>query len=152
MRNSGMALMAALATMLTVPALAATEKGTADEAIAMTRKAVAFLSKEGPDAALTAFTGKDPRFNDRDLYVIVYGQDGKCLAHGANPKLVGKDLIENQDTDGKFYIRERVEAAKSKSSFWLDYKFTNPTTKKIEPKSTYCETSTDKIVCVGIYK
>jgi len=141
-----------LAGLASAPALAAGEKGTADEAVAMTRKAVAFLAKEGPDAAFAAFTGKDARFTDRDLYVIVYSQDGKCLAHGANPKLVGKDLIENQDTDGKFYIRERVEMARAKPSFWQDYKFTNPATKKIEPKSTYCETATDKIVCVGIYK
>lgn len=153
MRRSGMAVVATvLAGLAFTPALAAGEKGTADEAIAMTRKAVAFLAKEGPDAAFAAFTGRDARFSDRDLYVIVYGQDGKCLAHGANPKLVGKDLSENQDTDGKFYIRERIEMARAKPSFWQDYKFTNPTTKKIEPKSTYCETAGDKIVCVGIYK
>jgi len=148
-----MAFVAAMTVVLaSMPALAAGEKGTADEAVAMTHKATAFLAKEGPDAAFAAFTGKDPRFTDRDLYVIVYDLDGKCLAHGANPKLVGKDLIENQDTDGKFYIRERVELARSKPSFWQDYKFTNPSTKKIEPKSTYCEKATDKIVCVGIYK
>ena len=26
-----------------------------------------------------------------------------------------------------------------KGTFWQDYKFTNPTTQKIEPKSMYCE-------------
>lgn len=152
MRRSSVALIVAIAAGLVLPAQAAGEKGTVGEAIAMTRKAAAFLAKEGPEAAYSAFTGKDPRFVDRDLYVIVYDRNGKCLAHGANPKLVGKDLVENQDADGKFYVRERVEAAKTRSSFWQDYKFTNPTTKRIEPKSTYCETSSDKIVCVGIYK
>lgn len=152
MRHSTIALIAVMLAGLASPALAAGEKGTADEAIAMTHKATAFLAKEGPETAFAAFTGKDPRFVDRDLYVTVYDREGKCLAHGANPKLVGKDLIENQDTDGKFYIRDRIETAKTKASFWLDYKFTNPTTKKIEPKSTYCETVADKIVCVGIYK
>ncbi|WP_039851981.1 cache domain-containing protein [Magnetospirillum fulvum] len=152
MKHSTIALLAVMLAGLASPALAAGEKGTADEAIAMTRKATAFLAKEGPETAFAAFTGKDPRFVDHDLYVIVYDREGKCLAHGANPKLVGKDLIENQDTDGKFYIRDRVEAAKTKASFWQDYKFTNPTTKKVEPKSTYCETTADKIVCVGIYK
>lgn len=152
MRRSGIALIVTMVVGLAGPALAAGEKGTADEAVAMTRKATSFLAKEGPDAAFAAFTGKDPRFVDRDLYVIVYDREGKCLAHGSNPKLVGKDLIENQDTDGKFYVRERVETAKTKTSFWQDYKFSNPTTKKVEPKSTYCETAGDKIVCVGIYK
>jgi cytochrome c len=42
--------------------------------------------------------------------------------------------------------------AKSKGTFWQDYKFTNPTTKKIEPKAMYCEKLDDAVVCGGIYK
>lgn len=143
---------AALAVLIsTAPALAA-EHGTADEAVAMTRKAVAYIKETGTEKAYGEITAKDPRFAERDLYVIVYDVQGKCLAHGANPKLVGKDLIENQDTDGKFYVKERVELAKTKASFWQDYKFTDPMTKKIEPKQTYCERLADTVVCVGIYK
>jgi signal transduction histidine kinase len=78
--------------------------------------------------------------------------NGNCLAHGANTKLVGKNLLENQDTDGKFYIKDRVTLAQTKQSFWQDYKFTNPTTRKVEPKSTYCESNAGIIVCVGFYK
>lgn len=139
-------------TVAACPAFAAGERGTADEAVAMTKKAVAAIAKEGVDNIYAAITAKDARFIDRDLYVIVYDMTGKALAHGANPKLVGKDLIENQDTDGKFYVKERVELAKTKATFWQDYKFTNPTTKKIEPKSTYCEKVAETVVCVGIYK
>lgn len=35
----------------------------------------------------------DRTFKDRDPYVIVCDLTGKHLAHGANAKLVGKDLI-----------------------------------------------------------
>lgn len=144
---------AATAAFLTIStAQAQDSKGTAPEAIAMTKKAVAAIKAEGADKVYAAISAKEPRFVDRDLYVIVYDMTGKCLAHGANAKLVGKDLIENQDTDGKFYIKERVELAKSKAEFWQDYKFTNPTTKKIEAKSTYCEKLGDTVACVGIYK
>lgn len=147
-----MLLAAAAVALAAAPALAAGDKGTADEAVAMAKKAVAAIAKDGAPATYGAITAKDPRFVDRDLYVIVYDMNGKCLAHGANPKLPGKDLIENQDTDGKFYIKERVELAKTQASFWQDYKFTNPTTKKIEPKSTYCERTGETVACVGIYK
>ena len=133
-------------------ALAAGDKGTAEEAVAMAKKAVTAIKGEGAEKVYTAITNKDPRFVDRDLYVIVYDNTGTPLAHGANSKLVGKNLIENQDTDGKYYVKERVDLAKSKATFWQDYKFTNPTTKKIEPKSTYCERDGDTVVCVGIYK
>ena len=80
------------------------------------------------------------------------GLDGMVYAHGANEKMVGKNLIDLKDVDGKAFVRERVELAKAKPSFWQDYKFTNPETKKIEPKSMYCERLDETIVCGGIYK
>jgi cytochrome c len=91
-------------------------------------------------------------FVDRDLYITVYDLTGKCVAHGANAKLIGKDLSDSQDVDGKYFVKERVELAKAKQSFWQEYKFTNPVTKKIEPKEMYCERLDDVAVCGGIYK
>lgn len=140
------------AAMMTGFSAYAAEQGTADEAIAMTKVAVGHIKAAGPDKAYADITAKDPRFNDRDLYVIVYDLQGKCLAHGANAKLVGKDLLENQDADGKFYVKERVEKARIGTPFWQEYKFTDPVTRKVEPKVTYCERLNDTAVCVGIYK
>ena len=48
--------------------------------------------------------------------------------------------------------KERVELAQSKGTFWQDYKFTNPVSKKIEPKQMYCEKLDDAVVCGGVYK
>jgi len=145
-------VVAVLAAMTVGVSAHAAEQGTADEAVTMTKRAVAHIKSAGPEKAYAEIIAKDPRFNDRDLYVIVYDLQGKCVAHGANPKLVGKDLLENQDADGKFYVKERVEKAKAGAPFWQDYKFTDPVTRKIEPKSTYCERLNDTAVCVGIYK
>lgn len=130
----------------------AAEVGTADEAVAMVKRAVGDITASGTDKVYAAITAKDPRYADRDLYVIVYGLDGKCLAHGLNPKLVGKDLIGLLDTDGKAFVKERIDQAKAKASFWQDYKFTDPITHKVQPKSTYCERLNETAVCVGIYK
>jgi signal transduction histidine kinase len=66
--------------------------------------------------------------------------------------MIGKNLIDLKDVDGKAFVKERVEMGKAKSSFWQDYKFTNPLNKKIEPKSMYCERLDDTVVCGGIYK
>lgn len=143
---------AALVAGLAYPALGAGEFGTKDEAIAMVNKAVAFIKKEGADKAYGEFTNKNPQFVDRDLYVVVFNMKGGVLAHGANQKMVGKDLAEAQDVDGKFYIKERLTLASSKATFWQDYKFTNPVTKKIEPKEMYCEKYSETLVCAGVYK
>ena len=61
-------------------------------------------------------------------------------------------LIDLKDIDGKPFIKERVDMAKTQASFWQDYKFTNPTTKKIEPKTMYCERLDQTVVCGGVYK
>lgn len=144
--------MFALVAMVASPAFAAGDKGTADEAVALVKKAATAIKAEGAEKVYAAITAKDPRFIDRDLYVFAYDLDANCLAHGANPKMVGRNTIDTQDTDGKFYIKERMDLAKVKPSFWQDYKFPNPITKMIEPKSAYCERLNDNILCVGIYK
>jgi cytochrome c len=130
----------------------AAESATADEAVAMVKKGVSFIKASGRDKAYAEFTSKQSQFRDRDLYLVVYGLDGKVWAHGQNEKMVGKVVIDLKDVDGKEFVRERVELAKAKPNFWQDYKFTNPMTKKIEPKRMYCERLDDTAVCGGIYK
>ena len=125
---------------------------TADEAIAMVKKGVAYIKAEGIEKGYAEITNKQGRFVDRDLYLVVYGLDGTVLAHGANDKMVGKNLIDLKDIDGKAFVKERVELGQTKSSFWQDYKFTDPLTKKVEPKTTYCERLDATVVCGGIYK
>ena len=135
----------------TLPALAA-DRGSKDEAVAMVKKAVALIKADGKDKAFAAIG--DPAnasFHDRDLYIYVYDMNGVTLAHGNNPKMVGKNLIELKDIDGKAFVKERVEMGKAKPHFWQDYKFTNPETKKIEPKQMYCERLNETVVCGGIY-
>ena len=112
------------------------DRGTKPEAIAMVKKAIAYITANGAAKAYADITAKDAAFHDRDLYVVVYDAAGKCLAHGNNAKLAGKDLIDAQDADGVYYVKDRVALLKTKSSFWQDYKFSDPITKKIEPKST----------------
>ena len=128
------------------------EFATKDEATAMVKKAVAFIGKEGAEKAYAAFDSKSGGFTDRDLYIVVYGLDGKVLAHGANAKLIGKNLIDATDVDGKPFVKERVELAKKQPNFWQDYKFVNPVTKKIEPKQMYCQRVGETAVCGGVYK
>ena len=130
----------------------ADEGASPAEATAMVKKGVAFIKAQGKDKGYAEVSSKTSQFKDRDLYLVVYGLDGTVRAHGANEKMIGKNLIDLKDVDGKAFVKERVELAASKGTFWQDYKFTNPTNKKIEPKSMYCEKLDDTAVCGGIYK
>jgi cytochrome c len=123
-----------------------------DEAVAMVKKGIAAVVAMGPEKAYAEFSNPAGKWVDRDLYLVVFRLDGTTLAHGANAKQVGVNVIDRKDVDGKEFVRERMETAKVKPTFWQDYKYTNPTTKKIEPKTMYCEKQADTVVCGGIYK
>lgn len=136
-----------------MPAAFAADGGaTQADAISKVKEAVGFIKTNGAEKGYEEVSSENSQFKHLDLYVVVYGLDGVVRAHGANKKMVGKNLIDLKDVDGKAFVRERVELGKAKSSFWQDYKFTNPQTKKIEPKAMYCERLDDSVVCGGIYK
>ena len=129
-------------------------KGTAAEATAMVQKAIAHIKKAGREKAFADFDNKAGIFTDRDLYVVVYDMKGKVLAHGANEKMIGKDVIELRDSDGKYFVKERVEMMSKgpEAKGWQDYKFMNPVTRQIEPKQMYLQRYEDLIIGCGIYK
>jgi cytochrome c len=146
---------AAILLAIGFPALAQDKsKGTSAEATAMVHKAIDHIKKVGREKAFADFSSKKAPWVDRDLYVVVYDMKGKVLAHGANEKMIGKDVIELRDNEGKFFVKERIEMM-SKSptaSGWQDYKFMNPVSRQIEPKSMYIQRYEDVIVGCGIYK
>lgn len=134
--------------------IAAEDKGTSEQAQAMVKKAVAHFKSAGKEKAFTDFSDPaDKKFHDRDLYVMVYDLNGVNAAHGANPKLIGKNLIELKDAGDKFIIKEMIKTATSgKGSGWVEYKWPNPVSKALESKSTYVEKVDNYFVGVGIYK
>jgi cytochrome c len=115
-------------------------------------RAVARIKAVGAQKAYQDFTEGGPGFRDRDLCVVVYDLTGRVLAHDRNPRMVGNNLIGMADAEGKPFVKERIELASTKEKFWQDYKFSDPVTKTILPKSTYCERREATAVCVGIYK
>ena len=143
---------AACVLALHIPVLAADDRGTAAEATALVQRAAEYLKANGPAKSYAAFNDTAGQFKDRDLYVFVMDMNGKMLSHGANAKLIGKDLTALKDSDDKLFIKTMLDVAKSKGKGWVDYKWPHPVTKAIEPKSSYVEKVDDLIVGCGIYK
>jgi signal transduction histidine kinase len=131
----------------------AAEFGTREEAVAMVKRVQEKFKKDGAEATFKAVIDQsDKEFHDRDLYPFIYELNGLNVAHGARPALVGKNLISLKDQDGKYLIKEMVEIAKGSGSAWIDYKWPNPITSKIEDKSSYIEKMGDYFVGVGVYR
>ncbi len=122
------------------------------DAKALVEKAAAFVKANGKDAAIKEINQAKGQFDKGELYVFAYDMSGKIIAHPKNPKLIGKDLLNVPDPDGKMFRKDIVEVAKSKGNGWVDYKYTNPESKKVEAKTTYVLKAGDMILCCGTYK
>ena len=127
--------------------------GNRDEAVAMVKRVQDRFAETGAEATLRAVNDKtDPAFHDRDLYPFIYDLKGVNVAHGARPALIGKNLISLKDQNGVYLIQEMISLAKGPGNGWVDYKWPNPITDKIEDKSSYIEKMGDYFVGVGVYR
>lgn len=145
------ALLALALALFSMPGFAQEARASEPEAEAMVKKAIAFYKKNGKEKALAEFQKNPGPFVDRDLYVTVYTLNADSLSH-INPKMVGKNMMDLRDADGKYHIKERMEAAQKGTSGWQDFKFFNPVSKKIEPKRMYWEKYDNLVFACGAYK
>jgi cytochrome c len=149
-------LMAALFALSLAGAVHAQEtRGTADEAVAMVKKAGAYLKENGQDKAIAAINNPKGPFVKGDLYVFMLrtNGDGMSLAHGQNPKIVGKNMLELHSADGVYFVKDFIKVANSATGKgWVNYKWPNSVTKVIEEKTTYIERFGEVFLGVGVYK
>lgn len=141
-----------LLCLVLASAIAATEP-TEKDAIAMAERGAAFMKANGKEEMMKKISAKDPDFLQGSLYVDMRDiNTGIVLAHPVNPSIVGKDLTDVPDANGKRYRREIIELAQKKGKGWVDYQYKNPTSGKIEPKTTYILRVGDVVLEAGIYK
>jgi cytochrome c len=151
MRSIPLLLLAAL--FVTSPADAASEFGTKEEAVAMVHRVQDLFNKDGVDATFKAVDDKNNKeFHDRDLYPFILDFKGTWVAHGVRPALIGKNAFDLKDQDGKYMVREMIDITKDGGTGWVDYKWPNPLTNKIEDKSAYvAKLGEGYWVGVGVY-
>lgn len=121
------------------------------DAVALAERGAAFVKAKGKDEMIKKINTKDPEFNQGALYLAMRDLNGITVAH-PTMALIGKNLLDVPDADGKPFRHEMVATAKGKGRGWVDYKFKNPSTGKVEAKSTYVLRVGDIALEAGIYK
>ena len=142
---------ALIATISFAPAAFAAEPSEKD-AIAMVEKGVSFMKVSGKDEMIKRINAKDADYMQGSLYLTMRDTKGVILANPVNPAMIGKDLVDVPDADGKLFRREILELAKTKGKGWVDYKFKNPASGKVEAKTSYIYLVGDVTLEAGIYK
>lgn len=114
-------------------------------------KAVKKVTKDGKNS-FAAINDPKGEFVKGELYVFVVGKDdGLFYAHGNAAGLVGTDAKVLLDPDNRFIIQEMLTLAKQKDSGQISYVWKNPSTNKLQAKTTRFEAVGKYIVAVGFY-
>ncbi|HEU4775501.1 MAG TPA: cache domain-containing protein [Telluria sp.] len=146
-------LTAATLCLLLASAGAGASEPTEKDAIAMTERGAALIRAKGKDEMRKRINARDPDYVQGSLYIDMRDlYSGIVLAHPINSTIVGKDLTDIPDVGGKNYRREIIELAQKSGKGWVEYQYKNPTSGKIEPKTTYILRVDDVVLEAGIYK
>jgi signal transduction histidine kinase len=150
MRNAIATLLCLTLVALSQPVAAGALSAKQQAVFEMVKRVQQKFATDGFDTTVAAVN--DPsttEFHDHDLYPFIYNMEGVCLANGARPSLVGKNLISLKDQDDKYLIREMREIANGPGNGWLTYKWPSPVTNKIEDRGAYIEKMGPYFVGVG---
>jgi cytochrome c len=144
----------ALLTLVVFGATHMAQAATLEEAKAMAEKAAAFMKANGKDKAIAEFNNASGQFVKGELYIIAQDYNGVMLANGGNPKLTGQNHFDVKDPNGKLFVKEMISVSKSKGSGWVEYSWTNPLAKKVQPKKTWVQKveGMDLYVGCGIFQ
>ena len=149
-------LSACLAAAFAVLTLAAypvvSVAATPEQAKAFSERASAHIKQVGEKKAFADFTRPDGGFVDGELYVFCYDRNGINMAHGGNRAFVGRNLLHIKDPDGAEPNLLIVKMGFEHERGWVDFKWPNPVTKRIENKSAYVIRTNDVVCGVGYYK
>ena len=142
---------AAVIVSLSLWAGAAHAEPTEKDAVALVEKGADYLRRNGQDEMIRKINTKDPDFYSGALYLAMRDLNGITIAHPTTA-LIGKNLVDVPDADGKLFRREMMAVAQGKGKGWVEYKFMNPASGKVEPKNTYVLRVGDVALEAGVYK
>jgi methyl-accepting chemotaxis protein len=126
-------------------------QGSADEALALVKKAMALVRQRG-NSALGEITANASEWTDRDMYVFAFDRRGVYQAFGGNPAKCGTSVREVRGVNGDKLVADAFERA-AQGGGWVDYTFVNPANGQTAWKTSYVEpVSDDLIVGCGVYK
>ena len=127
----------------------AAEKGGPAEAKALLAKAVKLINEKGDKAYPEIHKANGTFVIDENVYVYVFTADtAEVKAHPTNPKMLGNKYPKLP------FVAKIMEMSKTKTTGNIEYKWSNPKTKKLDDKFAYYEKvpSQNVIAVCGYYK
>jgi len=112
-----------------------------------------YIKEQGEAKAYKEFSDPKGKFRKENLYLFVFGFNGKVLAHGGDPKtFLGKNLFNAKDKFGTPFFQLFVEAA-NRGGGVVSYYWPRPDTGVLQYKTSYIAPINDRaFIGAGVYK
>ncbi len=131
------------------PAGTGTERADAHEVVAMVRKAVALIEKEGT-AAIATIADPSAGYAWKDTYIFVVNCEAdQVLANPAFPARVGGDIKQHKDYAGRRYGLDLCHTASRPGGGWIEYVWLTPGDRKPRRKISFVMSVTGAPYQVG---
>lgn len=142
-----------IATVRIAGAEAQMHRTAQEEARAITMKAVELIVAKGLDAAAAEFN-RDGEFKHGEIYVNVIDFAGIWKVYPPRPAGVGMSVINVKDPDGRDIVRDILSVARDSGEGWVEYRWLNPSSNRIEPKITFVKRvpGHELVAYVGVYR
>jgi signal transduction histidine kinase len=154
-RFPGAGRTAALVLSLGLAATPATAEPTDAEmrtaATVLAERAVAHVRAVGRERALADFNDRNGAFVAGESYVFCHAADGTVIAHGGNPALVGRNMMNARDPDGRSPTENLNRIGLTEGAGWYEFRWPNPVTKRIQDRAAYVLKVDDETVCGSGY-
>jgi signal transduction histidine kinase len=100
-------------------------------------EAVEVLLNEGKEAAFARFNDKTDKFIFLNSYIFIKTMEGVEVLNPFSPQLIGKNIIDKQDSNGKYFVKEELKILQTQESCWMDYMWPKPGSEEASPKISY---------------
>jgi len=91
----------------------------------MVKEAVAYMQRKGTKETIERINNPIGYFVRGDLYLWMYDLQGNMMANGGHYALVGQNVWDWKDEDGRYVNRNMINEAAEKGQIWFDYKERN---------------------------
>lgn len=142
-------MLAAILLTTVYPVLAETQKITPQMAADHVKKAVRLIEEKGPDIAFPILSDPDGEYVDGELYVFTYNMEGTIIQH-LRPALVGKNMMNIKDKEGKCLACEFLRIAKEQGQGWSQYWWPKPGSGELSIKVSYIMKVPSHAMFVGV--
>jgi hypothetical protein len=113
--------------------------------------AIALYESAGKQATLVRIADPEGPFVEGERYIFALDLDGNLLAHPFSKQLVGQNLSNLTDHDGKSFIEKVVATSKTRGYGFIEYRWALPNSNDDLHKTVFFERVDEMVLCSGFY-